>query len=204
AVGVGQFSHSYTYDAIGNLTDYAGVAYTYSATQPHAATARGNDSYAYDANGNMTARTVGGASYTLTYDDENRLTTVTGPSTSAAFLYDADGNRVLATVNGTTTAYVAGQFEYTAGGASTSYYGGAVMRRSSYGSGNGVFYVLDDHLHSTSAIVDTSGAVQAQQYYYPYGANREDAHPSWIREKGLALCRANTRHTGFGQRYLCH
>jgi RHS repeat-associated protein len=122
----------------------------------------------------MTSRTVGGSSYTLSYDRGNRLIGVSGPSTSAIFLYDADGNRVLATVNGATTVYIAGLFEYT-GGAATSYYGGAAMRRSSYGSGNGVFYVLADHLGSTSAIVDTSGSVQAQQYYYPYGTNRSGA-----------------------------
>ncbi len=174
ATGTGQYDHTYVYKAIGNLTDYDGVSYTYSANQPHAATGQGNDSYSYDANGNMTGRTVGGSSYTLSYDRGNRLIGVSGPSTSAIFLYDADGNRVLATVNGATTVYIAGLFEYT-GGAATSYYGGAVMRRSSYGSGNGVFYVLGDHLGSTSAIVDTSGSVQAQQYYYPYGANRGGA-----------------------------
>ncbi|MGI6377326.1 MAG: hypothetical protein ACOX3S_15240 [Anaerolineae bacterium] len=168
ATGTGQYDHTYAYNAIGNLTDYDGVSYTYSANQPHAATAQGNDSYSYDANGNMTGRTVGGSSYTLSYDRENRLIGVSGPSTSATFLYDADGNRVLATVNGATTVYIAGLFEYT-GGAATSYYGGAVMRRSSYGSGNGVFYVrqssgaLDNHLGSTSTIVDTSGTVQSQQ-----------------------------------------
>ena len=59
--------------------------------QPHAATAQGNDSYSYDANGNMTGRTVGGSSYTLSYDRGNRLIGVSGPSTSAIFLYDADG-----------------------------------------------------------------------------------------------------------------
>ncbi len=170
-----------TSTALGNLTSYDGTSYTYGGSQPHAATARGSDSYSYDANGNMTGRTVGGSSYTLSYDRGNRLIGVSGPSTSAIFLYDADGNRVLATVNGATTVYIAGLFEYT-GGAATSYYGGAVMRRSSYGSGNGVFYVLADHLGSTSAIVDTSGSVQAQQYYYPYGANRGGA-PSGLTDK---------------------
>ena len=46
------------------------------------------------------------------------------------------------------------------------------MRRVGYASDNGVFTVLSDHLGSTSAMVDATGAVVAQQYYYPYGANR--------------------------------
>jgi len=53
-------------------------------------------------------RAVGGITYTLTYDRENRLTGVTGPSTTATFNCDASGNRVLATVNGVTTVYIGG------------------------------------------------------------------------------------------------
>ena len=34
---------------------------------------------------------------------------------------------------------------------------------------------MDDQLHSTTAIVDATGTLQAQQYYYPYGANRGGA-----------------------------
>ncbi len=51
-------------------------------------------SYSYDA-----SRTVGGTSYTLTYDVENRLTGVSGGASatvgnSVAATYDGDGNRV--------------------------------------------------------------------------------------------------------------
>jgi hypothetical protein len=42
AVGVGQVSHSYAYNAIGNLTRYGGASYSHNGAQPHAATARGN------------------------------------------------------------------------------------------------------------------------------------------------------------------
>ncbi|WP_343423753.1 hypothetical protein [Candidatus Amarolinea dominans] len=37
AAGVGQYSHTYAYNAIGNLTSYNGAAYTYG-TKPHAVT----------------------------------------------------------------------------------------------------------------------------------------------------------------------
>ena len=60
AAGDGQYSHTYAYDAIGNITSYAGSAYTYSSRQPHAVTAAYGNSYGYDANGNQTSRTIGG------------------------------------------------------------------------------------------------------------------------------------------------
>jgi YD repeat-containing protein len=82
----------------------------------------------------MTVRVVGGITYTLTYDRENRLTGVTGPSSSATFLYDAAGNRVLeprtaVTVDGETSAYIGGVYEHTDTGASTSTYAGSLIRR---------------------------------------------------------------------------
>jgi RHS repeat-associated protein len=57
-----------------------------------------------------------------------------------------------------------------------------------------VFTVLGDHLGSTSAMVDATGAVVAQQYYYPYGANRggaqsdltERRYTGQYQETGLA------------------
>lgn len=103
----------------------------------------------------------------LTYDGENRLTGLTGPSTSATFLGDASGNRVpeprtAFTVDGERTAYIGGVYEHTGTGASTSAYAGSVIRRSGYAGDNGVFTMLGDHLGSTSVLVDATGAVVAQ------------------------------------------
>jgi len=60
--------------------------------------------------------------------------------------------------------------------ASTSYYetqGGAMaMRRSGYPADNGIFYILSDHLGSSSVILAQDGTVVKRDYYYPYGGNR--------------------------------
>ncbi|MFZ1509887.1 MAG: hypothetical protein WAV74_24215, partial [Anaerolineae bacterium] len=111
AAGVGQYSHTYAYNAIGNLTSYNGAAYTYG-TKPHAVTGAFGNAYVYDAVGNQTSRTIGGTAYTQAFDYDNRLLGVAGGAVSATFLYDADGNRVKGTVAGVTTVYIAGIYEY--------------------------------------------------------------------------------------------
>jgi RHS repeat-associated protein len=35
-----------------------------------------------------------------------------------------------------------------------------------------VFYALQDHLRSTSVLVNQNGTVNSRNYYYPYGGNR--------------------------------
>jgi RHS repeat-associated protein len=170
--GVGAYNHSYSYNAIGNITNNAGNAYTYGSSMPHAVTAAFGNSYGYDANGNQTSRTIGGVAYALTFDYDNRITEVKqGATTLGTFVYDADGNRVLGTVGSVTTAYIAGLYEWQAD-ATTKYYEGGGMRRSGYAANNGISYVLGDQLGSTSVIVGQSGIAQATNYYFPFGGNR--------------------------------
>jgi len=92
---------TYTYDQIGNLTRInAGniiTSYTYppsgaNSSQPHAAIGMRNNTYGYDANGNQITRIITD-SFHLTYDAENRLTTIRGVA-NVDFTYDGDGNRI--------------------------------------------------------------------------------------------------------------
>jgi len=166
-----QYSHTYAYNAIGNITSYNGNAYTYTAGKPHAVTGAFGNSYGYDAVGNQTSRTIGGTAYTQTFDYDSRLIGVAGGAVSAMFLYDADGNRVKGAVAGVTTVYLAGLYEYQ-NGASTKYYEGGALRRTGYASDNGVFYVVSDQLHSTSVLINRDGTLNSRNFYYPYGGNR--------------------------------
>jgi YD repeat-containing protein len=85
---------SYNYNTTtGNLSSRAGVNYTYETNHKHAVTNMSSgENYGYDANGNQTQRMVGGNTYNLSYDAENRLVGVSGAAT-ATFVYDGDGNR---------------------------------------------------------------------------------------------------------------
>jgi hypothetical protein len=68
-------------------------------------------------------------------------------------------------VGGVTTVYIAGLYEYS-GGAAKSYYtgpGGVVAMRS----GGTVYYLLSDQLNSTARIVNSAGAIQDTNYFYP-------------------------------------
>jgi RHS repeat-associated protein len=170
--GTGPYSHSYGYNGIGNIVNYSGSPYTYGSSKPHAVTAAFGNMYGYDANGNQTTRTIGGVTYDLVFDEENRIVAVKqGTTTIGSFVYDADGNRVKGTVNGVTTSYVAGLFEWQAG-ATTKYYDGGAIRRTGYGSGNGISYVLSDQLGSSTTIVSQAGSALSTNYYFPFGGNR--------------------------------
>lgn len=55
AVGVGQYSDNYGYNAIGNITSYDGNGYSYSGSHKHAVSVANGVTYSYDANGNPSA-----------------------------------------------------------------------------------------------------------------------------------------------------
>ena len=143
--------------------------------------------------------------YCFTFDYENRLTGVKqGTTVIGEFVYDTDGIRVVGTVNGVTTVYIDGIYEYQ-GGASTSYYAGpnglVAFRRSGYATDNGLFYLLQDHLKSTSVLANSDGILNARNFYYPYGDNRGGAQSALTtkrftgqyHEAGIGLYDYNAR-----------
>jgi RHS repeat-associated protein len=83
------YTQTFQYDGFGNLTQKV-LNGTSTPIAVNAATNRLTNAY-YDANGNMTS----GAGATLTYDEVNRVTTVTETSGGEAFYgYDASNKRI--------------------------------------------------------------------------------------------------------------
>ena len=170
----GLYSEGYTYEtSTGNLKTKGGGTpntYTYDTTHKHAVASLSNgNTYGYDANGNMTSRNVGGQSFTLNYDAENRLVSVTGAST-ANFYYDADGKQVKATVNGVTTVYVGQHYEEKSGTVTKYYFAGAT--RIAVRTDGTLSYLLGDHLGSSSVTTNASGAKTASALYKAFGETR--------------------------------
>ena len=148
--GAGGYSHTYAYAANGNITARTDMgSYTYPTAgqaRPHAATAAGANTYSYDANGNMLTRAENGVTYTQTWDEENRLQTVTVVGQTTTYTYDGDGQRVKKVQGGQTTVYIGNYYEKNLGtGVVTKYYyaGG---QRVAQRQGSTVYYFTGDNL----------------------------------------------------------
>ena len=95
---------TYTYDAIGNrLSKTVGVAaaapYTYGATSHRLQTVGGIER-TYDNNGNTLKRDrFNSSAPVFAYDQRNRFSGVTQPTTTATFQYNARGERVFKNIN---------------------------------------------------------------------------------------------------------
>ncbi|RIK26641.1 MAG: hypothetical protein DCC52_10075 [Chloroflexi bacterium] len=101
----------------------------------------------------------------LTYDAENRLTSITVGANTTTYVYDGDGNRVKKTANGVSTFYVGNHYEVTNNVATKYCYFGKQRVAMRVGT-NPTIYLHSDHLGSTSA---TSGASVSSQNYYAFG-----------------------------------
>jgi YD repeat-containing protein len=184
----GLYSETYSYDpATGNLASKGGVNYTaYDTNHKHAVTNLSNgNTYGYDQNGNMTSRNVNGQSFTLNYDAENRLVSITGAAT-ATFVYDGDSKQVKATVNGVTTYYIGNHYEVKSGVVTKYYFAGAT--RLAVRTNGTLSYLLGDHIGSSSVTTDANGGNPASALYKAFGETR------------YALGNLNTDYKFTGQR----
>jgi RHS repeat-associated protein len=178
----GVYAHSWTYNPIGNMLtrndNNGNVTYSYNDTaHKHAVTQAGANYFCYDQNGNMTRRNATTSACTngdaLTYDKENRLTSITVGSTTTTFVYDGDGNRVKKVVGSTATYYVGNYYEVTNNVATKYVYFG--KQRVALKKNGAVTYLHGDHLGSTSVTTNASGQCTSAQWYYAYGNIRTPA-----------------------------
>ena len=108
------FSSTWIFEALGNMTNKAGMIQGYpasgpSSVRPHAVITSSNaynGNYNCFANGNMTTRMDASVTYTHTWDAQNRPSGVTAPGKDTAWTYDADGARTIKVSGPITTVYI--------------------------------------------------------------------------------------------------
>jgi len=108
----------------------------------------------------------------LTYDAENRLARVSGGA-SASFVYDGDGQRVAQTINDVTTYFIGNYYEVTNGVVTKYYYAGG--QRIALRQNGTLYYLLSDHLGSTTLVTDASGNIVSELRYKPWGETRHNS-----------------------------
>ena len=205
STGVGQVTQTYAYDSIGNIINRSDKgAYTYGAVnnRPHAvaeiALAGGDKrQYTYDANGNLTqevqrdalGNVLAAKGRTETWTSFNMPLQITTPTSSASFVYGPEHQRIKKITPTGTTIYV---HPDNAGGLSYEKEiktNGTIEHRQFITAGDGVvalvkqtgtapattLYMHRDHLGSTTAITNETGAVIERLAYEPFGKRRTPA-----------------------------
>lgn len=185
----GDFTNTpYQYDPIGNMTYNPLVgSYTYpqsgiTSVRPHAVQTAGgsNNSYGYDDNGNMTS----GPGRTVTYDMENRPTTIVNTITNktVTMAYDYKGDRVKRAVGPEITYYVGDLFEKK-GAATEKYIFAGPTRIALKNSGGSTYFYHGDHLGSTHLMTNASGVKEEEVHYTPFGATASRSGPVDVKHK---------------------
>jgi RHS repeat-associated protein len=172
----GTQNQTLAYDALGRMTHNSRHGdYSYGdASSVHAVTAAGSKSYTYDANGNM----LTGDGRTLSWDADNRLTSVTKGGVTTSFAYDPRGNRVLKTVPGAgATLYFGKLLEINPNGEHVArIMAGNLMVAKRVGAAN--LYYHTDHLGSVRLITDENGNVVREADYAAFGETLTDTNPT--------------------------
>jgi RHS repeat-associated protein len=184
-VGLGEYANeAYTYNATtGNLHSKTGLGtYNYDTTQPHAVDSVTGWTYTYDPNGNMTRRDPTGTDvYDYVYDAENRMVQAKKNGAEiASFTYDGDCNRVKVVMGTTTTAFVGGYYEVT-GNLITKYYNAGGTRIAMRVGTNNFYWLVGDHLGSTSIVASAMGMLQDRILYKAWGEVRYPSGPVGTR-----------------------
>jgi RHS repeat-associated protein len=169
---------TYGYNANGQRTSVGG---TYARTGLPAALASATyddanqvatwagTNFSYDSNGNLTSD--GAKAYS--WNARNKLTGISGGAT-ASFGYDGFGRRRTTTVSGTTTEFLydgLNPVQELSGGSPTANLltGLGIDEYFTRTDAAGVRNFLTDALGSTVALADTSGTMQTEYTYEPFG-----------------------------------
>lgn len=204
AQGQTPYTHTYSYNAIGNIltrTDISGN-YIYNGNQgsnyanPHAVTNIGSINYTYDHNGNLLTET-GGMSNTWDYRNRLKQTTINGVISN--YYYDHTVQRVKSS-NGTTSIYYPSKYYTTDRTNATKYiYAGEVLVATVKGSREGanIYYLYTDHLNSINASTDNSGNLVNLFDYYPFGNKRISSGTDITKKQFISQYFDNTTNLNY-------
>ena len=174
---------TYTYDAAGNRMKTGGTfarstippaLTTTSYNTNNQQTTFGTNTETYDLNGNLSTVTDAGVTATYTWNARNQLASIASPGFSASFTYDSFGRRTGKTVQGVTTNFVydgLNPVQEKAGATVTANLltGLGIDEFFTRTDGVGVRALLSDALGSTVALGDSTGTLQTQYTYEPFG-----------------------------------
>jgi RHS repeat-associated protein len=178
--GQGTPYQTYAYDAIGNPTQASDLgSYLYTQLgKPHAATHGGTLRYAYDANGNLVSATTRTPDCVqvgrlMSWDSEDRLSLVSAAGKMTRYGYTADGQRNKKQ-GPSDTAYFYGQHlevRWNDEGDQTLltkyiYAGPVLVAKNEDGTKH---WYHQDHLSSTVAMSDATGALAKKTEYEAFG-----------------------------------
>ncbi|MEK7564320.1 MAG: FG-GAP-like repeat-containing protein [Patescibacteria group bacterium] len=173
AGGQSTYTHTYVYDALGNITSGPIGSYTYAGTNyanPHAATSINGVTYTYDNSGNVT----GNGSLANTWNYKDQLTQAVLGGVTSTYTYDHMGERATLANGTTTTAYPNDLYNTDGTKKTKSVYAGdnLVATIETVSSVVTPYYTHTDHLGSTTATSDGSGALVETLDYFPFGNQR--------------------------------
>lgn len=170
---------SYSYDALGNIQNKCGIAYTYGdSNHPSAVTSTSDGkSYTYDANGN----TLTSAGRSLAWTPDNRVASVTNGGI-VSMDYDSTGIRVKKTLGNSVTFYPFSGYEIEPNGTIIKRFKAGneiVAAKKSPSSGDPVkLFYHDDHLGGINVVTDQSGARVELNEYDPLGVVSRSEPPN--------------------------
>jgi len=169
---------SYEYDLAGRRSKTGGdfartnlptavTSASYNAANQQ--TAFGGQTLTYDLNGNLTGDGVNA----YTWNARGQLTSISGPGWNATFQYDAARRRVGKTVNSVTTAFlydgVNAVQEQSGGSPSANVLSAGLDQFFIRSEASGTSSPLVDGLGSSIAMADSTGTVQTEYTYEPFG-----------------------------------
>ena len=128
----------------------------------------GTNAYTYDLYGNVKTRT----GYTLNWDMESRMTSITGTS---SYIYDYQNRRESRTVGAATNTYLYDRLNLIQEqGASTAdyLYGPGIDEPLAMSRGGQAYYYIVDGLGSVAELTNSAGTVQNSYLYDAWGQTR--------------------------------